>query len=205
MNYETVQDPVLVEKAVGNLSAHNFKPHVVNTKEEALEFIKKTIPAGASVMNGSSVTLHEIGFIDYLKSGNHEWNNIHEAIVNETDPEKQVLLRHQALNAEFYLGSVHALSATGELVIASNSGSQLPHLVFTSPNIILIVGANKITETLDGAIKRLHEYVIPKEDVRAQAAYGWPTYLAKTLIMHGENPGMGRNVHVVIVNETLGY
>ena len=205
MNYETVQDAVLVEKAVAELAAHNFKPQVVNTKEEALELIKTMIPKGASIMNGSSVTLNEIGFIDYLKGGKHGWNNVHEAIVNEADLGKQAQLRLQALTSEYYLGSVHALSATGELVIASNSGSQLPHLVFTSPNIILVVGANKITETLDAAIKRMHEYVVPKEDVRAQAAYGRPTYLAKTLIMHGENPGMGRNVHVIIVNEPLGF
>ncbi|HQV65115.1 MAG TPA: lactate utilization protein [Candidatus Paceibacterota bacterium] len=205
MNYETVQDAALIEKAITNLSAHNFKPQIVNTKEEALELIKNMIPAGASVMNGSSVTLNEIGFIDYLKSGNHGWNNIHEAIVNETDPNIQATLRQQALTSEYYLGSVHALSATGELVIASNSGSQLPHLVFTSPNIILIVGANKITESLDGAMKRLQEYVVPKENARAQIAYGGPTYLAKTLIMHGENQALGRNVHIIIVNEALGY
>lgn len=205
MNYEEVKDKSLVEKAVEQLAAHNFKPQVVETKEEALDLIKKLIPAGASVMNGSSVTLHQIGFVDYLKSNEHGWNNIHATILEETDSQKQAQLRLQALTSEYYLGSVHALSATGELVIASNSGSQLPHLVFTSPNIILIVGANKITETLDEALKRLHDYVVPKENVRAQEAYGWPTYLAKTLIMHGENAAIGRNVHVVIVNESLGY
>lgn len=205
MNYETVQDKLLVEKAMERLFEHNFKPKMVDTKEQALAFIQSIIPVGASVMNGASVTLDQIGFIDYLKSGNHGWNNLHEAIVKETDPIKQGELRHQSLNAQYYLGSVHALSATGELVIASNSGSQLPHLVFSSPNIILVVGANKVTESLATAFERLNNYVVPKESERAQAAYGWPTYHAKTLIMHGENPSLGRNIHVIIVNESLGF
>ena len=70
--------------------------------------------------------------------------------------QKESSLRKQSALSDYYLGSVHALlSETGELVIASNSGSQLPHLVFTSPNIILVVGTQKITSTLDEAIKHL--------------------------------------------------
>jgi hypothetical protein len=157
-------------------------------------------------MNGASVTLQEIGFVDYLKAGTHGWNNLHQGILEESDPEKQALLRTQSVSSDFYLGSVHAVDAgSGALVIASNTGSQLPHLAYTSPNIILVVGTNKITSSMDEALKRLHEYVIPKEDARAQIAYGGPTYHAKTLILHGENPYLKRNVHVIFVNEALGY
>lgn len=206
MNYEKIVSQEQVDAAVASLAKNNFKPQVVATRAEALELIKQLIPAGASVMNGGSVTLQEIGFVDYLKEGAHGWNNLHQGILEEADPEKQALLRTQSVLSDYYLGSVHAVdAASGALVIASNTGSQLPHLAYTSPNLILIVGTNKITGSLDEAFKRLHEYVIPKEDVRARAAYGAPTYLAKTLILHGENPYMNRNVHVIFVNEALGY
>ena len=36
-------------------------------------------------MNGSSVTLEQIGFVDYLKAGAHGWNNVHAGIVAEPD------------------------------------------------------------------------------------------------------------------------
>jgi hypothetical protein len=91
------------------------------------------------------------------------------------------------------------------MIIVSNTGSQLPHLVFTSPNIILVVGNQKIVSTLSEAFARVNEVVVPKEDVRARKVYGMGTMYAKTLILHKENPMMGRKVHVIIVNESLGF
>jgi hypothetical protein len=91
------------------------------------------------------------------------------------------------------------------MVIASNSGSQLPHLAYTSPNIILVIGAQKITPTLSDALTRIDEYVVPLEDVRMKTAYGYGTLHSKTLILHKENSSMGRKVHVIIVNEILGF
>ena len=194
-----------IQKTAAALAGNNFKPLVVGTKEEALAKIKELIPAGASVMNGSSQTLHEIGFIDVLTSKSHPWNNLHDAVLAETDPAKQALLRRQSVVSDFYLGSVHALTETGEMVIASNSGSQLPHLAFTSPNLILVVGVQKIVPTLTDAFQRVDTHVVPLEDERMKKAAGYGTMQAKTLILHKENPAIGRNVYVLIVNESLGF
>jgi len=106
-------------------------------------------------MNGASRTLEEIGYVDYLKSGTHGWKNLHEEILAEKDPATQALLRKQSVLSDYYLGSAHAVTQTGELVIASNSGSQLPHLAYTSPNIILVVGTHKIVPTLQDALARI--------------------------------------------------
>lgn len=187
------------------LTERGFQPIVVADRQEALAFIKNTIPDGASVMNGASRTLEEIGYIKYLASGEHPWNNLHDAILNEKDPARQALLRKQSVLSDYYVGSVHALAQTGELVIASNTGSQLPHLVFTSPNIILVVGKQKIVPTLDDALRRVEEIVIPLEDERMKAVYGYGTTYAKTLILRRENPNMGRSVKIVLVGEALGF
>jgi len=203
--YDTRATSEIIAQTVEGLKARGFNPSIVGTKADALEKIKELIPQGASVMNGSSTTLDEIGFIEYLKAGEHGWNNVHEAIINEKDPAQQQQLRRNSVTSDFYLGSVHALSETGEMVIASNSGSQLPHLVFTSPNLILVVGAQKITATLADALERLEKHVVPLEDARALKAYGVHTKKNKTVILHGENPMMKRNVHVLIVNEKLGF
>ena len=203
--YDTRATSEIIAQTVEGLKARGFNPSIVGTKADALEKIKELIPQGASVMNGSSTTLDEIGFIEYLKAGEHGWNNVHEAIINEKDPAQQQQLRRNSVTSDFYLGSVHALSETGEMVIASNSGSQLPHLVFTSPNLILVVGAQKITATLADALERLEKHVVPLEDARALKAYGVHTAKNKTVILHGESPMMKRNVHVLIVNEKLGF
>ena len=177
----------------------------VNTKEEALEKIKALIPEGASVMNGSSRTLEEIGFVEYLKSGIHGWNNLHDAVFTEKDSEKQAELRKRSVLSDFYLGSAHAVAETGEMVFASNSGSQLPHLVFTSPNIILVVSTKKIVPTLLEAIARVENYVYPLEDKRAKDI-GWGgSQISKLLLWKKENAKMGRKIHIIFVEEKLGF
>lgn len=194
-----------VQKASDALSAHNFTTTVVASGSDAVEFIKRTVPPGATVMNGTSTTLEQIGFIDYLKSGAHGWKNNHEVILAETDPQKQGELRKHAVVSDYYFGSVHAVTENGELVIASNTGSQLPHHAFTSQHLILVVSTKKIVPTLSDAFERIAKHVVPLEDERSKKAYGVPTQLNKTLILHGENAFMGRTVHVVFVQEDLGF
>ncbi len=205
MDYANLPSAEIIARTAAALTANHFNSIVVQDKAAALEKIKELIPADASVNNGASVTLTEIGYIDYLKAGQHGWKNLHADILAESDPAKQAHLRQQSLHSDFYLGSVHALSEDGQLVIASNTGSQLPHLAFTSPNLILVVGAQKIMPTLTDALRRLEEYVVPLEDIRALEAYKSHTTHAKTLILHKENPHLGRKVTILLVNEKLGY
>jgi hypothetical protein len=204
-NYEALASAESIGTAEKALTSNGFLPETVATGVEALARIKELIPKGASVMNGSSRTLEEIGFIDYLTNGGHGWNNLHEAILSEKDPAKQMELRKYSVVSDFYLGSVHAVSETGELVIASASGSQFPHLAFTSPNLVLVVGTQKIVSTLADAHKRIAEYVFPLEDDRIKSL-GYPgSLLGKEIILHKEHPMMGRKVHVILVNQKLGF
>jgi L-lactate utilization protein LutC len=205
MDYNTLASKETVDKAVSALASKNIETIVVNTGAEALEKIKKLIPPGASVMNGSSVTLEQIGFIEYLKSGDHGWNNLHAAIVAEKDPVLQSALRKQAVLSDFYLGSVHALTETGEMVIASNTGSQLPHIVFTSPNLIFVVSTKKIVPNLAEGMKRLEEYVVPLVNKQTLEKFGVPTSLNKIVIFKNENPRLDRHVHMILVESDLGY
>lgn len=208
MNTKTFDALASIEvlaKVTQGLTERNFLPETVQTGADALARVKELIPAGASVMNGSSRTLEQIGFVDYLKDGAHGWNNLHATVLAEKDAEKQKVLRRQSVLSDYYLGSAHAITESGEIVIASNTGSQLPHLAFTSPNLILVAGIQKIVPTLQDAFERIQAYVMPLEEVNMQQKYGAHTARNKTLILHGENPMHGRKVHVILVSEKLGF
>ena len=198
-------DKELIENTVKNLRTKGYKAWLAKNKEEALEKIKEVIPAGVSVMNGSSTTLQEIGYIDYLKSGLHLWKNWHEKILMEKDQEKQNILRQEATMADYYLGSVHALIKNGEFVVASNTGSQLPHIVYTSPNLIFVVSTKKIVSNLEEAFQRIEKVVMPLEDERLRSLYGVNTQLNKMLIFKGEHQSSGRKVSFILVDEDLGF
>src|ERR1041385_7955946 len=147
MTYETLATEEEIKKASDALVANGFHAEVVATRQEALEKIKSLIPSGASVMNGSSITLEEIGYMEYLKSGKHSWVNLHAQVNAENDRQKRTEFRKKAALSDYYLGSVHALTEDGQMIIASNTGSQLPHLAYTSKNLILVVGTQKIVSS----------------------------------------------------------
>lgn len=194
-----------IEKTIEQLKKHNVEAEVVATGKEALERIKQLIPAGASVMNGASVTLKQIGYIELLKSAEHPWRNLHAGIAAEKDPDKVRQLRKQALIADYYLGSVHALTEEGEFLVASNTGSQLPHIAYSSPNVILVVGEQKLVPNMTEAFRRLDQVVVPLEDKRMREEYGVGTHVSKILLFKYENPAAKRQVRVIIVREKLGF
>ncbi len=205
MNYDTLATGEITVKTAEALRAGGSEAFIVESGADALAKIQELIPPGASVMNGSSRTLEQIGFVDYLKSGGHGWNNLHEAIIAEKDKAKQTMLRKEGVLSDYYLGSVHGLAQTGEFIIASNTGSQLPHIVFTSPNLIFVVSTKKIVPTLADAMRRLEEHVVPLEDKNIMEKYGMHTMLSKIVIFKRENPMMGRKVSMILVNEDLGF
>lgn len=205
MSFDTLASAEAITAAEKALAEHGFLPEAVATGADALARIKELIPAGVSIMNGTSRTLQEIGYVEYLKAGEHGWNNLHAAILAETDPAKQAELRAQSVNSEYYVGSVHALTETGELLIASNSGSQLPHLVYTSKNLVLVVSTKKIVKDLAEAERRVREHVFDLEDARMKEVGMGGSYITYLLSIFRDPPFMNRKVHILLVNEDLGF
>lgn len=205
MTYDTLASPEMIAATEKALAERGFLPETVATGADALARIKALVPAGSSIMNGSSRTLEQIGYVDLLKSGAHGWNNLHHAILEEKDPAKKSALRKQSVLSDFYLGSAHAIAQTGEIVVASNSGSQLPHLAFTSPNLILVVSTQKIMPDFAAAIARLQDYVLPQEDARMKELGMGGSAISKLLVINREPSFMKRKLHVLLVNEKLGF
>lgn len=205
MDYDKLASKKDIDKTVAALTAKGFEVFAVENGAAALAKIKELIPAGASVMNGSSRTLEQIGYIDYLKEGKHGWINPKVAILAEKDKAKQAQLRRQSVLSDFYLGSVHALAENGEFLIGSNTASQMPHVVFTSPNLIFVVSTKKIVPTLADAMKRLEEHVVPLEDQNMKQRYGMGTALNKVIIFKGESPYNERKLRMLLVQENLGF
>ena len=204
MNYDQLANSETVQETINALKGRNIEALLVNTKEEALEKIKGMIPAGASVMTGGSTTLNEIGFSDLLVSKNHPWKNLKDEIVAETDPEKQNELRKRSVLADYFLGSVHAVTKDGEILVASASGSQIPSYAFTSPNVIWVVGTQKIVGDLNAAFDRVKTHVFPLEDKRMKSTGAQGSVIARWLVFEREIMP-NRKVTMIFVNEKLGF
>jgi L-lactate utilization protein LutC len=84
-------------------------------------------------------------------------------------------IRQLCATPDVIVASVHAVTETGSLVIASGSGSRLPGMAGGAARAIWIVGAQKIVPDLDTALRRVEEHCLPLEDTRTRAAHGWPS------------------------------
>jgi L-lactate utilization protein LutC len=191
-----------VQRTAEALKANGFKVDVVSDRKDAIEKIGSLIHDGARVMTGSSATLDAIGLTKMLSKGNHPWTNLKGEIVAEQDATRKTELRRQSTFADYFLGSIHAVTETGHLVAGSASGSQLAAYAYGADNLILVVGAQKITANLEEALRRLREHSVPLEDKRMKGLGAQGTVLSKILIYEREP---WRNVHVVIINEKLGF
>jgi hypothetical protein len=103
---------------------------------------------------------------------------------------------------DYALGSVHAVTREGALVIASASGSQLASYAWGATNVIFVIGAQKLVPTLDAAHERIFQHSLKLEDARAYAAYGQNSSVGKILEIHQELPG---RIHAVLIRQSIGF
>jgi hypothetical protein len=103
---------------------------------------------------------------------------------------------------DYIVGSAHAVTDDGEIIVGSGSGSQLGAYAYAGGHVILVVGHQKLVHDLGEGLRRVREYSLPREYARMQSL-GYPgSLLAKTLIIHHEPSG---RISVILVPETLGF
>jgi len=200
---DRLPDDETIEETVSNLESRGFDVVVVDDADEALDAVRSHVPAGASVMNGHSTTLEEIGFTDYLSAGDHDWESLPDEIWSIDDDAERQAARRRSQTADYFLGGINAVAQSGELVAADLSGSRIGAYPFAASNVVIVSGVNKIVPTLDDALDRLESVAYPLENERAQEAYGVESAIAKQLIFRRETEE-GRTT-VVLVREQLGY
>ncbi len=100
------------------------------------------------------------------------------------------------------IGSVHAITHQGQVLIASATGSQLAGYAFGANHIIWVVGAQKIVRNVDEGLRRIWEYSYPLENERMQTLYGVDSFPNKILLVQGELPG---RISVLLVKEAVGF
>ena len=204
-NWYRIPNKQTITRTIDALKNRGINAELVNTRSDALKLITARIPEGAEVMTGASTSLDEIGFTELLQSGAHQWKNLKQELMSEKDPAKLRSLRVKATGSEYFIGSVQAVAETGEIVVASASGSQIPAYAFNARNVVWVVGAQKIVRSLEEALRRVREHALPLETARMKSQ-GFPgSMIGKILILERELPQLGRNLTMILVNEKLGF
>lgn len=200
--FGTVADDERVQRAAAALEANGITVLRAADAAEARRIVLDLIPDGSRVHNGASQSLDVSGITEAIeKSGRYEPLRPRiRSMDRQTEGDE---IRRLSAAPDVMLGSVHAATETGALLAASMGGSQLGPYVSGAGRVILVVGTQKIVSDLEEGLRRIHEYSLPLEDARAQAAYGINSSVNKVLIINREvQPG---RITVVFVDEALGF
>ncbi len=191
-----------IDRTDAALERNGFTSLVVDSGEEAREAVRSILPIGAEVFNNTSRTLEAIGVAEDI-----ERSGLYQSLrprLYRMDREMQAReMRQLAAAPDFVVGSVHAVTEDGSVLIASASGSQLGPLVSGAGHVILVIGGQKIVADVGTGLRRLDEYCFPLEDRRAREAYGVPSGVNNVLII---NRAIAPNrISAVLVRQPLGF
>jgi L-lactate utilization protein LutC len=201
LEFERPADRAHLERTAAALAARGFKAQVVNGAEQARQLVLAAIPQGSEVHVALSETMRALGITSEIdESGRYDSVRSRlSALDRETQGRE---MRKLGAAPDYIVGSVHAITDDGEIVVGSGSGSQLGAYAYAGGNVILVVGHQKLVRDVDQGLRRVREYSLPREYLRMQDA-GYPgSLLAKTLILHYEPSG---RISVILVPETLGF
>ena len=191
-----------IERTAKALEANNIHTLIAENGEEAKRLFFELIPDGSEIFLGASVTLETLGIKDEIdKSGRFDALRPKMFAMNRETQGREI--RKLSGTPDYAVGSVQAVTEDGQVLIASNSGSQLGPYASGAGKVIWVVGAQKIVRDLNEGLRRIQEYSYPLEEEHMQQLYRVGTHINKVLIVNGElRPN---RIIMIIVKEELGF
>jgi hypothetical protein len=191
-----------IDEVATALERNGITSLVVDSGEQARDAVRSILPIGGEVFNNTSRTLEAVGVAEDI-----EGSGLYQPLrprLYQMDREMQGReMRLLAATPDFVVGSVHAVTKDGSVLIASASGSQLGPLVSGAGHVILVIGGQKIVADVGTGLRRIYEYCFPLEDLRAREAYGVPSGVNNVLIIN--RAVTPRRITAVLVRQSLGF
>jgi hypothetical protein len=202
-------------KLIQNWSKRNISGFFCPDKAAATDEIMALVPAGATVGVSGSQTLDSLGIVKKLTA---RGTLVFDPSLPSLSRQQSLEERNKGASADYYLASANALSEEGELVFFSAYGHRIAGIA-NAKNVIIVCGVNKISATLELALKRAREYTTPlnckrlnwntpcfKEGMCSEDICFFPEYkrmCCQVLIVEAEV--MPQRLRVVLVGQELGF
>lgn len=191
-----------IERTARALQENNIETLIAENSEEARQMFFELVPEGAEVFLGASVTLETLGIRDEIDASGR-FDALRPKMRGMDRATQGRAIRKLGAGPDYAAGSVHAVTEDGQVLIASNSGSQLGPYASGAGKVIWVVGAQKLVTDLEEGLRRIEEYTVPREEVHMQELYNAHTSLNKILIVNKES--RPERITMIIVKEELGY
>jgi len=197
---------------IKKLEQRGMKGYYCVDGKSAKEMVMGMIPAGSSVTWGGSETMVDIGVIEAVTTGDYEAIDRWEETKTREEAKE---LKAKIYNADYFLMSSNAITIDGELINVDGNGNRVACLINGPDKVIIVVGMNKIVETVEAGISRSHTEAAPPNGVRIGS--GTPCEVtgvcayckgAKSMCCHTVITRSSRHegrINVILVGEELGY
>lgn len=149
---------------VKNLQSRHFEAYYCANREQALKKALELIPEGASVGWGGALSAEQIGLQDAVRKGNYH------ALDRETcaTAEEKERMSRACLDADVFITGANGLSLDGQMVNIDGTGNRVAAIIYGPKNVLVIAGMNKVTDSLEDAIRRARTVAAPMNQQRFQ-------------------------------------
>jgi hypothetical protein len=200
-DFATPASETELEAVAARLRERNFEVVILQSSTDVKAAVLERIPAGATVHSGKSKTLEDAGlFKELMESERYDFIRRRTSKLDRKTQGDEI--RRLGAAPDFMLGSVQAVTESGQLVVASASGSQIGPYASGAGKLILVIGSQKIVPDLDTALRRINEYVFPYEDARLRETLGVGTKLTRWLVI--EHDYYAGRTTIILVKEPTG-
>src|SRR5436190_2108010 len=172
-----------IRTVLAALEGNGIKASVADSGDEARHRVLDMLPDGAEVFTSTSTTLDTIGLTSAIDDS-PRLRPLRPRLLAMDRATQAGEIRRLRAGPDFIVGSVHAITEDGQLLVASASGSQLGPYAWTAGAVIWVAGTQKLVADLDEGMRRIEEYCYPLEDQRSRKVYRVPSAIRKVLIVN---------------------
>ncbi len=201
---------MLIEKTIDAFKKNKFDAFYAETSSDALDIVKSLIKKGEKVDRGGSLTIKEIGALDYIMNGDFDYKDPY----TEQDPQEKERLMKERFFCDTFMCSANAVISDGRLYNEDGICSRVAPMLFGPKQVIVVVGKNKIVNTVEEAKHRVQTIAAPLNAKRLET--GTPCTVdgvchncksdkricCSTVITSFNR--IPKRIKVIIVNENLG-
>ncbi len=156
-------DEIMKLEIIKNFKSRNIDVAFFETLEDVKYRIIEMVPADCSVGIGNSKTLKELDISGILRT---RGTNVFDKTLAENQ-EETIRMKKKSLLADWYITGTNAISREGHIVNIDHSGNRVAAMIYGPDNVIVVVGKNKICDTLDEAVQRARNVSAPMNARRA--------------------------------------
>ena len=122
--FERPADRARLERTAAALTNRGFQVQIADSVKEARRLVLEKIPDGAQVLTALSETIRELGIAAEVDdSGRYESIRSQLSALDRQTQGRE--MRKLAAAPDYIIGSAHAVTDAGEIIVGSGSGSQL--------------------------------------------------------------------------------